>query len=62
MEQLAGKLGGKASRQLIHQWESGKHTPNADALTMIVNALGLRSIDIFFTDVGQQAGAEGREP
>ena len=53
MEKLAERLGGKASRQLIHQWESGKHTPSADALSSIVNALSLRSIDIFFTETDQ---------
>jgi len=58
MEQFAARLGGKTSRQLVHFWETGKHTPNADTLTMIVNSLGLKSMDIFFTEVDQQLKSE----
>jgi DNA-binding transcriptional regulator YiaG len=58
MEQLAERLGGKTSRQLVHLWETGKHTPRADALTMIVNTLGLKSMDIFFTETDQRLKSE----
>lgn len=58
MEQFAARLGGKTSRQLVHFWETGKHTPNADTLTMIVNGLGLKSMDIFFIETDQQLKSE----
>lgn len=54
MDQLAERLGGKTSRQLIHLWESGKHTPSAESLLSIANSLNLKSMDIFFIESGQQ--------
>ena len=61
MDQLAGKLCVKTSRQLVYLWETGKHTPSADSLTLIVNALGLKSMDIFFTDIDQQYISHSKE-
>ncbi len=49
-EEFAAMLGGDASRQLVHAWETGKYNPSVESLSAIVNALGLKSVDIFFTN------------
>lgn len=54
-EEFAAKLGGTASRQLIHAWETGLYVPSVDSLSAIVNALGLKSLDIFFVNDDQQS-------
>ena len=53
-EEFASLLGGDASRQLVHAWETGKYNPSVESLSAIVNALGLKSMDIFFTITDQQ--------
>lgn len=58
---LAAAMGGSASRQLIHMWETGKCNPSADYLSNIVNVLGLKSLDIFFTSTDQQSDSQRTE-
>jgi DNA-binding transcriptional regulator YiaG len=53
-EEFAAMLGGDTSRQLIHAWETGKYKPSVESLASIVNALSLKSVDIFFTNSDHQ--------
>ena len=57
-EQFASMLGGDASRQLVHAWETGKYNPPVESLSSIVNALGLKSMDIFFTSSDQHNNSQ----
>lgn len=54
-DELAQMLGGSTSRQVIHAWETGKYPPGSDTLAHILNTLGLKSMDIFFTNTDQQS-------
>jgi DNA-binding transcriptional regulator YiaG len=58
-EEFAAMLGGTASRQLVHAWEAGGVKPSVEYLAIIVNALGLRSVDIFFVETDQQNDSQG---
>ena len=60
-EEFATILGGDTSRQLIHAWETGKYNPSVESLSAIVNALGLRSMDIFFSHNDQQNDSHTQE-
>ena len=59
-EEFAAMLGGDASRQLIFAWETGKYNPSVEYLSTIVNALGLKSMDIFFTNSDHHT--DGQQP
>jgi transcriptional regulator with XRE-family HTH domain len=57
-EELATLLGRKASRQMVHAWETGEYNPSVESLSAIMNALGLKSVDIFFTNTDQHNNSQ----
>jgi len=47
---LAVKMGGKASRQLIQMWERGATKPNYDNLARLIQATGIE-VGYFFEGI-----------